>query len=192
MGLPELFHALPGRADARHAQGRGRGQGAQPVQAGGQLCGSGQGQAVEDRPVRPFPLGKTERRAVHSRPVVQAVFRPDLFLHPPERTEGRLLQVHAAGHAHVEHQRDRMSGLPGPGQCQPHAEGGVDGPHAGDAGQGRKAQVQGQRYLLRQTGLCRRAACRSGNGPQGLFRQGGQQFAGGGGTDQQHGAYSLQ
>ena len=85
-----------------------------------------------------------------------------------------------------------MSGLPGPGQCQPHAEGGVDGPHAGDAGQGRKAQVQGQRYLLRQTGPCRRAACRPGDGPQGLFRQGGQQFAGGGGTDQQHGAYSLQ
>ena len=46
--------------------------------------------------------------------------------------------------------------------------------------------------LLRQAGLRRRAACRSGSGPQGLFRQGGQQFAGGGGTDQQHGAYSLQ
>ena len=36
------------------------------------------------------------------------------------------------------------------------------------------------------------SACRAGSGPQGLFRQGGQQFAGGGGTDQQHGAYSLQ
>ena len=49
-----------------------------------------------------------------------------------------------------------------------------------------------QQFLLRQAGLRRRAACRSGNGPQGLFRQGGQQFADGGGTDQQHGAYSLQ